>query len=234
MTIDVAVRPLVELGAFPLGGRRVVTFDGGTFEGRDGLGGTIAEGGVDWQLARPDGTLEIDAHYLLVTHDGASIEVRSTGLRKATAAVADRMARGEAVDPSEYYFRTHIRLSTSAPELAWMNDLLAVSSGERAGGRRADPCARSPLSVGHADPSVIVVGAGIGGLATALSLHEIGVAAEVFDSVREVLPLGVGINLLPHAVRELDALGLLDALRVPGGRALQPHVLLAPRPGDLA
>ena len=72
MTIDVAVQPLVELGGFPLGGRRVVAFDGGTFEGRDGLAGTIAEGGVDWQLVRSDGTLEIDAHYLLMTHDGAS------------------------------------------------------------------------------------------------------------------------------------------------------------------
>ena len=97
MTIDVAVHPLVELGGFPLGGRRVVTFAGGTFEGREGLAGTVAEGGVDWQLARADGTLEIDAHYLLMTRDGAPIEVRSTGVRKASPAVAERMARGEAV-----------------------------------------------------------------------------------------------------------------------------------------
>jgi 5-methylphenazine-1-carboxylate 1-monooxygenase len=58
----------------------------------------------------------------------------------------------------------------------------------------------------------VVVGAGIGGLTAALSLHEIGVTVDVFDSVRELRPLGVGINLLPHAVRELDALGLLDEL----------------------
>ena len=95
LTIDVAVQPVVDLGDFPLGGRRVVVFDGGTFEGRDGLRGTIAPGGVDWQLARPDGVIEIDAHYLLVTDDGEPIEVRSTGLRKASAAVADRIARGE-------------------------------------------------------------------------------------------------------------------------------------------
>jgi Protein of unknown function (DUF3237) len=131
LTIDVAVQPMVDLGDFPLGARRVVTFSGGNFEGRDGLRGTIAPGGVDWQLARPDGVLEIDAHYLLVTDDGEPIEVRSTGLRNASAAVAGRIARGEAVAPSEYYFRTHIRLSTSAPRLAWMNDLLAVSTGER-------------------------------------------------------------------------------------------------------
>ncbi len=57
---------------------------------------------------------------------------------------------------------------------------------------------------------IIVVGAGIGGLVAALSLHEAGHAVEVFESVDEVRALGVGINLLPHAVRELDALGLLD------------------------
>ena len=57
-----------------------------------------------------------------------------------------------------------------------------------------------------------VIGAGIGGLATALSLHEIGADVVVFESAREVRALGVGINLLPHAVLELDALGLLDEL----------------------
>jgi 5-methylphenazine-1-carboxylate 1-monooxygenase len=62
----------------------------------------------------------------------------------------------------------------------------------------------------------VVVGAGIGGLASALSLHEVGAEVEVFDSVRRVSALGVGINLLPHAVRELDALGLLERLDARG------------------
>ena len=131
MTIDVRVQPVADLAAFPLGGRRVVVFDGGSFQGRDGLRGTIAAGGVDWQLVRSDGVLEIDAHYLLLSDDDEPIEVRSTGLRKASAAVAARIARGDPVDPSEYYFRTHVRLSTSSARLAWMNDLLAVSTGER-------------------------------------------------------------------------------------------------------
>ena len=59
---------------------------------------------------------------------------------------------------------------------------------------------------------VIIAGAGIGGLVTALSLHAEGVAVEVYEAVDEVRALGVGINLLPHAVRELDALGLLEQL----------------------
>ena len=69
----------------------------------------------------------------------------------------------------------------------------------------------------------VVIGAGIGGLATALSLHEVGVQVDVFDATSELRPLGVGINLLPHAVRELDALGLLDELRA---HAIAPSVLV--------
>jgi 5-methylphenazine-1-carboxylate 1-monooxygenase len=59
---------------------------------------------------------------------------------------------------------------------------------------------------------IIIVGAGIGGLATALSLHDAGFAVRVFESVPEIKPLGVGINLLPHAVRELEEMGLRERL----------------------
>ncbi|HVN51005.1 MAG TPA: flavin-dependent oxidoreductase, partial [Acidimicrobiales bacterium] len=69
----------------------------------------------------------------------------------------------------------------------------------------------------------VVAGAGIGGLVAALSLHEVGAEVDVFEAVRAVRPLGVGINLLPHAVRELDAMGLLDAL---AGRAVEPTSLV--------
>jgi hypothetical protein len=127
LLITIRVRPIVDLG----GGRRYITFDGGTFEGRDGLGGTVLEGGIDWQTVRPDGVLEIDAHYTLQTEQDEAIEVRSQGIRKASESVAARLARGDAVDPDEYYFRTLVRLSTAAPRLSWLNDLLAVSTGER-------------------------------------------------------------------------------------------------------
>jgi len=58
------------------------------------------------------------------------------------------------------------------------------------------------------DNPVIIAGGGIGGLATALTLHQIGVPCVVFESVREMRPLGVGINLQPNAVRELYDLGI--------------------------
>jgi 2-polyprenyl-6-methoxyphenol hydroxylase-like FAD-dependent oxidoreductase len=66
---------------------------------------------------------------------------------------------------------------------------------------------------------VIIAGGGIGGLATALTLHQIGVPCIVFEAVRELRPLGVGINLQPNAVRELYDLGFtegdLDRIGVP-------------------
>ena len=66
--------------------------------------------------------------------------------------------------------------------------------------------------------TVLIAGGGIGGLTLALSLHQIGISAKVFESVSELKPLGVGINALPHAVRELIELGLLDKLDTSGVR----------------
>lgn len=58
------------------------------------------------------------------------------------------------------------------------------------------------------DPLVLIAGGGIGGLATALTLHQIGVRCLVLEAVPEMRPLGVGINLQPNAVRELGDLGI--------------------------
>jgi 2-polyprenyl-6-methoxyphenol hydroxylase-like FAD-dependent oxidoreductase len=60
--------------------------------------------------------------------------------------------------------------------------------------------------------NIAVIGGGIGGLTTALSLHAAGIDHTVFEAVEQVRPLGVGINLLPHSVRVLAGLGLQPAL----------------------
>lgn len=129
--IDVDVEPTLDVGDTGLGVRRLVPFVGGSFRGSEGLAGSVAAGGVDWQRVRTDGVVEIEAHYVLITDSGASIEVSSIGIRQASSEVLDRIAAGESVDPSEYYFRTHVRLYTSDPTLRWVNDRLFVASGAR-------------------------------------------------------------------------------------------------------
>jgi len=59
---------------------------------------------------------------------------------------------------------------------------------------------------------ILIAGGGIGGLTAALSLHKAGFEVHVYESSAELKPLGVGINLLPHAVRVLTNLGLKDSL----------------------
>ncbi len=61
------------------------------------------------------------------------------------------------------------------------------------------------------DTRVLISGGGIGGLALALTLHQIGVPFTVLESVRELRPLGVGINIQPNAVRELLDMGITTA-----------------------
>ena len=60
--------------------------------------------------------------------------------------------------------------------------------------------------------AVAIVGAGIGGLTLALALHRAGIACRVYEAAAEIRPLGVGINVLPHASAALQSLGVLAAL----------------------
>jgi 5-methylphenazine-1-carboxylate 1-monooxygenase len=67
----------------------------------------------------------------------------------------------------------------------------------------------------------IVIGAGIGGLTAAMALHADGNEVTVYESVRELLPLGVGINVLPHAMGVLDGLGLRSLIEPLGLRTAE-------------
>lgn len=72
---------------------------------------------------------------------------------------------------------------------------------------------------------ILIAGGGVGGLTLALSLHERGIPCIVLEAAKEVKQLGVGINTLPHAIRELAALGLLPALDAVGIRTRELRYL---------
>ena len=118
------------VGAAPGGNRLVVQVTDGTFEG-DRLRGTVMPGGTDWIIARPDGTLALDVRLVLKTDDGALIGMTYRGMRHGPEAVIARLNRGEAVDPSEYYFRTAMFFETGAEKYAWLNRLIAIATGDR-------------------------------------------------------------------------------------------------------
>ena len=79
----------------------------------------------------------------------------------------------------------------------------------------------------------LVIGGGIGGLTTALSLEAAGIEATVFEQVGRIEALGVGINLQPNAVRELTELHLAEALRCRRNRNLDADLLQQVWSGDL-
>jgi 2-polyprenyl-6-methoxyphenol hydroxylase-like FAD-dependent oxidoreductase len=66
------------------------------------------------------------------------------------------------------------------------------------------------------DRDILIIGGGIGGLTLALALHARGMRPRVFEAAAELKALGVGLNLLPHAVKELSTLGLEPQLRSAG------------------
>ncbi len=129
MTLKVAVPPLQQLGAVPHGARAIAVVSTGTFEGERLRGKVI--GGGDWTLLRADGVLELDLRLTLQTDDGALIQLASFGLRHGPREVLAALARGEAVDPSAYYFRTTPRFETAHPKYTFLNRLLAIATAER-------------------------------------------------------------------------------------------------------
>lgn len=137
----IGLQPLFELSAHvdapqvtpdgPYGVRRFIPVTGGTFKG-ERLSGVLLAGGADCQLIRPDGVAELDVRVTLKTNDGTTILMRGLGLRSGSPEVMARIAQGEMVPASEYYFReSMIFEAPQAGAYGWLNRLIAIGHGER-------------------------------------------------------------------------------------------------------
>ncbi|MGC1303104.1 MAG: DUF3237 domain-containing protein [Caulobacteraceae bacterium] len=129
-TLQIDVGALQAAGGTEGAARRIGPIPGGSFRG-ERLSGRVLDGGADWQTLHSDGAVALDARIVLEADDGGLIAMTYTGLRHGPPEVMARLARGEAVDPADYYFRISAAFATSAPRHEWLNRILAVGAGHR-------------------------------------------------------------------------------------------------------
>jgi Protein of unknown function (DUF3237) len=126
----VTLAPPVERGPIDGQRKRFIAITGGEVTGPK-LTGVVLPGGGDWQSIHDDGLTELDARYSLKASDGTVIAVTNPGVRVASPDVIKRIAAGEDVDPSLYYFRTTPRFEVSDGPHAWLRRSAFVARGIR-------------------------------------------------------------------------------------------------------
>ena len=129
-SVRVIVGPIQDLGQTARGHRRIIDILGGTAEGPR-FQGEILPGGADWQIVRPDGTIEVVARYTIRSTSGALVYVQNDGLRVASPEIVARMSKGEFVPFDSYRFRTAPRFETSDPALKWLETSTFVGVAAR-------------------------------------------------------------------------------------------------------
>jgi hypothetical protein len=129
IAVDVDWGGTINVGATPQGNRAIVHITGGTFEGPK-LRGVILPGGGDWYTARPDGAGILDVRAVARTDDDHIIYTYYRGINYAPPEVRERMSKGEAVDPSEYYFRITPVFETASEKYDWLNRTVAIGVGQ--------------------------------------------------------------------------------------------------------
>jgi hypothetical protein len=129
--LEIELHPIQDVGATPLGTRRIVPVSGGRFEGERLRGTVLQHAGSDWLLERADGAFQQDVRLTLQTDDGALVLMSYRGVRHSTDALRERIARGERVGRDEYYLRTAPFFETAASRYAWLNTIVSVGIGER-------------------------------------------------------------------------------------------------------
>ena len=115
--------PAELLDSLPMGASRML-------EG-ERLRGKFRTGGSDWQSLRSDGAISINVRLVMETDDGTLIAMRYRGVRHGPKEVIDRLARGEAVNPNDYYFRVTPWFETASAKYDWLNRIVAIAIGHR-------------------------------------------------------------------------------------------------------
>ncbi len=129
--MHVVVADAVPIGETHSGRRHVVSVREGTFTGPELRGRVLSASGGDWLVSRVDDVMQLDARLVLETDDHAKILMRYTGLRHGATDVMARLAAGQTVDPSEYYFRTTPYFETSSTKYSWLNRIVSIGVGKR-------------------------------------------------------------------------------------------------------
>lgn len=129
-TAEVFVAAPVEMGQADGGRKRFIAITGGKVDGPR-LQGEVLSGGGDWQVIETGGLARVEARYFLKAKDGTVIEVTNPGVRVASPEVTERLAKGELVDPSEYYFRTTPSFKVEAGAHDWLRRNAFVARGVR-------------------------------------------------------------------------------------------------------
>jgi Protein of unknown function (DUF3237) len=127
---SITLAPPIEQGVVDGKRARFIPITGGTIKGPK-LNGVILAGGGDWQSIHPDGLTEIYARYSMKADDGTVIAITNPGVRVASPEVVARLAAGEDVDPSLYYFRTTPMFEVATGPHDWMRRSVFVARGIR-------------------------------------------------------------------------------------------------------
>ncbi|KAK5133938.1 hypothetical protein LTR08_007058 [Meristemomyces frigidus] len=124
------------IGQGPYGDRSTVIFKGGRFEGPK-MRGDILPGGGDWEIVRDhDGdqqTAYLNTRYNLVTHNGATIYLQSTGVRTGRKAVLEKLGEDTSIAADRFKMRLQLTMETGDPRYSWMNSGVYVASSGRVG-----------------------------------------------------------------------------------------------------
>ncbi|KAK6404618.1 hypothetical protein LTR95_018847 [Oleoguttula sp. CCFEE 5521] len=123
------------IGQGPYGDRSTVIFKGGRFEGPK-LRGEILPGGGDWEIVRDHGdtqTAHLNTRYNLVTHDGATIYLQTTGTRTGPKEVLEKLGEDTSIKPTSFKMRLNLTMETGDERYSWINDGVFLASSGRVG-----------------------------------------------------------------------------------------------------